>query len=242
MDNRSGGGANDRKQVRLFMKKDVLLNNTVKGYALDMSEGGMFIYTHIPFPKDKFIEVRFALKQAEPMLIVKAQVRFLQPGVGLGIIFVNMDEPVKERLKKYIAENVGAHPLGQDAADIDKRKKILIIDASPSARTTYKNRLVLANFIVREASNGVEALQQITKEKPDLILLDLVMEKMSGVRFLQLLRADEACKGIKVVVLSGIITPQEAQLICSFGVEQVFSKMTTTPAKLAELVKKILGG
>ena len=121
-------------------------------------------------------------------------------------------------------------------------RRYFIIDASPSARTTYKNRLVLANFIVREASNGVEALQQITKEKPDLILLDLVMEKMSGVRFLQLLRADEACKGIKVVVLSGIITPQEAQLICSFGVEQVFSKMTTTPAKLAELVKKILEG
>lgn len=242
MNNKPGGGINDRKQVRLFMKKDVLINNTVKGYALDMSEGGMFIYTHIPFPRDKFIEVRFALKQAEPMLIVKAQVKFLQPGVGLGIVFVNTDEPVKERLKRFIEENVGAHPLGQDAANMDKRKKILIVDASPGARTTYKNRLVLANFIVREASSGVEALQQITKEKPDLILLDLVMEKMSGVRFLQLLRADETCKAVKVVVLSGIITPQEAQMICSFGVEQVFSKMTTTPAKLAELLKKILEG
>ncbi len=242
MDNKPGGGINDRKQVRLLLRKDVLINNTVKAYALDMSEGGMFIYTHIPFPKDKFIEVRFALRPVEPMLVVMAQVRFLQPGVGLGIVFVNMTEPVKDRLKKYIEENVGAHPLGQDAADIDKRKKILIVDASPGARTTYKNRLVLANFIVREASNGVEALQQITKEKPDLILLDLVMEKMGGVRFLQLLRADAAYKDVKVVVLSGIITPQEAQMICSFGVEQVFSKMTTTPAKLAELVKKILGG
>lgn len=242
MDNKSAGGINDRRQVRLFLKKDVLINNTVKGFALDMSEGGMFIYTHIPFPKDKFIEVRFALRQGEPMLVVMAQVRFLQLGVGLGVVFVNMDEPVKERLKKFIEENISAHPLGQDAADIDKRKKILILDASLSTRTSYKNRLILANFIVREASNGIEALQQIAKEKPDLILLDIVMEKMGGVRFLQLLRADEACKNIKVVVLSGVITPQEAQMICSFGVEQIFSKMTTTPAKLAELVKKILEG
>ncbi|MBI5236104.1 MAG: response regulator [Deltaproteobacteria bacterium] len=242
MDNKPGGGINDRKQVRLFLKKDVLINTTVKGYALDMSEGGMFIYTHIPFPKDKFIEVQFALKPGEALLSVKAQVRFLQPGVGLGIVFVNMAEPVKERLKKYIEENINAHPLGQDAANIDKRKKILIVDASLGSRTTYKNRLVLANFIVREASNGVEALQQMAKEKPDLILLDLVMEKMGGVRFLQLLRADAAYKDVKIVVLSGSITPQEVQMICSFGIEQIFSKMTTTPAKLAELVKKILEG
>lgn len=239
MTDKFGGGIKDRRQVRLLLKKDVLINNTVRGYALDMSEGGMFIYTHVPVPKGQLIELRFALKQGAPPVVLKAEVRFLQEGVGLGVIFTDADEPAKERLRKFIEENIDAHPLGANAANIDKRKKILILDDS-AARTTYKNRLVLANFVVREASTGVEALAQIAKEEPDLILLDIVMEGMGGIRFLQLLRANEAWKDIKVVVLSGMITPQEAQMICSFGVENVLSKMTTTPAKLAELIKQIL--
>ncbi|MCR4286618.1 MAG: response regulator [Deltaproteobacteria bacterium] len=239
MTDKFGGDIKDRRQVRLLLKKDVLINNTVRGYALDMSEGGMFIYTHVPVPKGQLIELRFALKQGEPPVVLKAEVRFLQEGVGLGVIFTDADEPAKERLRKFIEENVDAHPLGANAANFDKRKKILILDDS-AARTTYKNRLVLANFVVREASTGVEALAQIAKEEPDLILLDIVMEGMGGIRFLQLLRANEAWRNIKVVVLSGMITPQEAQMICAFGVENVLSKMTTTPAKLAELIKQIL--
>ncbi len=240
MGDKFGGGIKDRRQVRLLLKKDVLINNTVRGYALDMSEGGMFVYTHVPFPKGQLIELRFTLKEGQPPVVLKAEVRFLQAGVGLGVVFVNTDEPVKERLSKFIEDNLDAHPLGANAANIDKRKKILIVDDSAGARMTYKNRLVLANFVVRESSNGVEALKQVEKEKPDLILLDIVMEGMGGVRFLQLLRANEAWRDIKVVVLSGTITPQEAQMICSFGVENVLSKMTTTPAKLAELIKQIL--
>lgn len=240
MTDKFGGGIKDRRQARLLLKKDVFMNNTVKGYALDMSEGGMFVYTHVPFPKDNIIELRFALKEGEPPVVLKAQVRFLQAGVGLGVVFVNADEPVRERLRKFIEENLDAHPLGEGAANIDKRKKILIVDDAPSARMTYKNRLVLANFVVRESAGGMEALQQIEKEKPDLILLDVVMEGMSGIRFLQLLRANPEWNDIRVVILSGKITPQEAQMVCSFGVENVFSKMTTTPAKLAELIKNIL--
>lgn len=240
MTDKFGGGIKDRRQVRLLLKKDVLINKSVKGYALDMSEGGMFVYTHIPFPKDNLIELRFALKEGEPPVVLMAQVRFLQAGVGLGVVFVNVDESVRERLRKFIEENLDAHPLGEGAANIDKRKKILIVDDSPGARTTYKNRLVLANFVVRESAGGLEALQQIEKEKPDLILLDVVMEGMSGIRFLQLLRASPEWNDIRVIILSGKITPQEAQMVCSFGVENVFSKMTTTPAKLAELIKNIL--
>ena len=198
----------------------------------------MFIYTHVHFQRASSSNCASPLSKATPPVVLKAEVRFLQEGVGLGVIFTDADEPAKERLRKFIEENVDAHPLGANAANFDKRKKILILDDS-AARTTYKNRLVLANFVVREASTGVDALAQIAKEEPDLILLDIVMEGMGGIRFLQLLRANEAWKAIKVVVLSGMITPQEAQMICAFGVENVLSKMTTTPAKLAELIKQI---
>ncbi|MBI5429676.1 MAG: response regulator [Nitrosomonadales bacterium] len=241
MTDKFGGGIKDRRQVRLFLKKDVLINKSVKGYALDMSKGGMFVYTHVPFPKDNLIELRFTLNEGEPPVVLMAQVRFLQAGVGLGVVFVNADGSVMERLNKFIEENLDAHPLGENAANIDKRKKILLVDDSAGARTTYKNRLVLANFAVRESASGMEAFQQIEKEKPDLILLDVVMEEMSGMRFLQLLRANPEWQYLRVVILSGKITPQEAQMVCSFGVENVFSKMTTTPAKLAELIKNILG-
>ncbi|MEK7678697.1 MAG: PilZ domain-containing protein, partial [Deltaproteobacteria bacterium] len=128
MTDKFGGGIKDRRQVRLLLKKDVLINNTVRGYALDMSEGGMFIYTHVPFPKGQIIELRFALKQGTPPVILQAEVRFLQEGVGLGVVFADTDEPAKERLRKFIEENIDAHPLGEGAAAFDKRKKILIVD------------------------------------------------------------------------------------------------------------------
>lgn len=235
------GDAGNRKQVRLLVKKEVLINNAVKGYALDISEGGMFIYTQIPFPKDRLIDLSFSLGEGLTALKPQASVQFVQEGVGVGVVFTNLGHVDRERLKRFIEENLDAHPLGREAKDIDTRKKVLIVDDSAAARITYKNKLVLSGFVVREASSGIEAIKAIEKETPDLMLLDLQMEGMDGVKLMQLLRTDERWKNIKVIVLSGRITPQEAEKISAFGIAAILPKMTTSPNKLAEQIKQILG-
>ncbi|MBI5874902.1 MAG: response regulator [Deltaproteobacteria bacterium] len=232
--------AKDRRQGRLLVKKEVLINKAVKGYALDISEGGMFIYTHVQFIKDTLLDLIFTLEQDAPPVNIQGRVQFVQKDVGIGVGFINLIHLDIERLKQFIAKNMDAHPLGAEAADVDKRKKVLLVDDLASARNTYKNKLVLAGCAVREAASGMDAIKLISKETPDLVILDLQMEGMDGVKLLQLLRANEEWKKIKVVVLSGRITSQEAERIASFGVADFLSKMITTPNKLAERVKQIL--
>ena len=232
----------DRRQIRLLLKKDVLINNAVKGYVLDISEGGMFIHTQIPFPKGRLIDLSLIFGEGLSPLKTQARVQFVQEGVGVGVVFINTSQVDRERLKRFIEENLNAHPLGPEAAAIDTRKKILIVDDSPTAITTYKNKLVLSGFIVREASSGVEAIKAITKERPDLILLDMQMEGMDGTKFLQLLRTNDEWNKIKVIVLSGRITPQEAEKVSHFTISDILPKMTTTPNKLVERVKQTLEG
>ncbi|MBI3753854.1 MAG: response regulator [Deltaproteobacteria bacterium] len=234
--------AKNRRQIRLLVKKEVLINNAVKGYALDISEGGMFIYTQIPFPRGRLIDLCFTLAEGLAPLKPQARVQFVQEGVGVGVVFINTSQVDKERLKRFIEENLEAHPLGPEAAAVDARKKILIVDDSPAARATYKNKLALMGFVAREASNGLEAIKAMEKEMPDLILLDLQMEVMDGVKFMQILRTGEKWKNIKVIVLSGRITSQEAEKISAFTVSDILPKMTTTPNKLVERVRQILEG
>lgn len=232
-------GAKGRRQVRLLVKKDVVINNAVKGYILDISEGGAFIYTQIPFPKGRVIELSFTMAEGKEPLRPQGCVQFVQEGVGIGVEFIKISEADNGRLKRFIEENMDQNLPAHKAAG-DTRKKILIVDDSPAARTIYKNKLALMGFAVREASGGMEAIKAIENEMPDLMLLDLQMDGMDGGKVLQLLQSSEKWKNIKVIVLSGRITPQEAEKIWAFKVLDILPKMTTTPNKLAERVKEIL--
>ncbi|HLF87193.1 MAG TPA: PilZ domain-containing protein, partial [Nitrospiria bacterium] len=91
---------NDHKQVRLSVKVEVLINNAVKGHALDISEGGMFIYTHVQIPKGKMIELNFTLDEGGPPIKTQACVQFVQEGVGIRVEFTNLSPVNIERLKK----------------------------------------------------------------------------------------------------------------------------------------------
>lgn len=231
----------NRRQIRLLVKKDILINNTIKGYVLDISEGGMFIYTHVLFPKGSLINLNFMLKEGDLPVKIQSCVQFVQERVGIGVVFTDSSQIDKERLKKFIVDNLDAHPLGAEAAAIDTRKKVLLVDDSISAINTYKNKLVFTGFIVREAASGVEAIKILSKEKMDLIVMDLVMEGMDGIKLLQLIRANPEWKDIKVIVLSGRMNTKDAEKIASFGVASLFPKMTTSPNKLADRIKELLG-
>lgn len=83
-------------------------------------------------------------------------------------------------------------------------KKILVVDDEPDVITFISAVLQENGYNSLSAKDGVEALEVLRKEKPDLVLLDLMMPKKSGITMFQELRKDPDMSHISVVVVTGM--------------------------------------
>jgi twitching motility two-component system response regulator PilH len=83
-------------------------------------------------------------------------------------------------------------------------KKILIVDDEPDVRTYLGSVLEENGYASISAKDGVEGLEVLRKESPDLVLLDLMMPKKSGITMFQELRKDPALSNIPVVIVTGV--------------------------------------
>ncbi|MFH1953532.1 MAG: response regulator [Pseudomonadota bacterium] len=84
------------------------------------------------------------------------------------------------------------------------KKKILAIDDETDTLIFYSEVLEDGNFIPITATNGIEGLKKARAEKPDLILLDIVMPKKGGMMTYKELKRDPDLKGIPVIIITGI--------------------------------------
>lgn len=82
-------------------------------------------------------------------------------------------------------------------------KRILIADDEETVRSLVK-RLLGKNYKVLEAENGEEAVKVAVNEKPDLILMDILMPKMDGLTACYAIKRNSATKGIPVVMLTAV--------------------------------------
>ncbi|MHB8482686.1 MAG: response regulator [Nitrospiria bacterium] len=115
-------------------------------------------------------------------------------------------------------------------------KKVLLIEDSDFVRATFLNVLTASGFQVMVAKEGNEGIAAITKEKPDLILLDLMMPIMDGFKVLSFLKSDPKTADIPVIVLSGKGNSEEIQKAISLGAKDFLIKSTTPPKKVLEKV------
>lgn len=115
-------------------------------------------------------------------------------------------------------------------------KKILIIDDDPEILIYLKELFQDGGFATVTASNGVEGLDKVVAELPDLITLDMDMPEKGGTLFYAAMRKDEAVRDIPVIVVSGV-GPRPPAL--KKGVP-VISKPIDS-ARLMQLVEEILG-
>lgn len=83
------------------------------------------------------------------------------------------------------------------------KKKILIVDDEQSIRLIL-NRMLEKNYVILEATDGEEAIDIIKEQKPDLILMDLMMPKIDGYTACSKIKSDPATKAIPVVMLTAI--------------------------------------
>src|SRR5512135_1207549 len=116
------------------------------------------------------------------------------------------------------------------------RYKVLLVEDSKAVQQIYRNKLTLEHFQVITADNGMEAIKVLSSERPDIILLDLMMPVMDGYKVLQVIKTDPKRSGIPVLVFSAKGQPEEVEKALNLGAAGYIIKATT---KINEVVDKI---
>ena len=83
-------------------------------------------------------------------------------------------------------------------------KKVLIVDDDPDVRMFNATVVEESGYTPVEATNGEEGLKMVKRDRPDLVLLDVLMPKQSGIRLYRELKTDKSLIGIPVIMLSGV--------------------------------------
>jgi len=117
---------------------------------------------------------------------------------------------------------------------------ILVVEDTELLRRMYADRLTQDGYRVLPAADGLEALSVLRTDTPDLILLDLIMPKMSGLEVLELVKKDPRLKDIPVLILSNLGQDEDIQRGLSLGAMDYLIKNDARPADVAEKIAAIL--
>lgn len=124
---------------------------------------------------------------------------------------------------------------------MDTKKKILLVEDDDALSGVYKSRLDMEGFEVHEVNNGEKALAAAVEFKPDLILLDAMMPKVSGFDVLDILRNTSATAKIRVIMLTALSQPKDKERAQSLGVDDYLVKSQVVIGDVVERVKYHLG-
>jgi len=119
-------------------------------------------------------------------------------------------------------------------------KKIVLAEDEPQIARLIEFKLKKEGYEVTWKENGEEALEAIKAEKPDLVLLDVMMPVMGGYEVLRRLKEDENLKSIPVVMLTARAQERDVVKGIDLGAEDYITK-PFHPAELLARVKRILG-
>jgi DNA-binding response OmpR family regulator len=126
------------------------------------------------------------------------------------------------------------------AASARPPKKILLVDDDAVILAVYGKRLAQYGFAVTTAEDGLKALDALRADKPDLVVLDMIMPKLSGVEVLKFIRAQPGLSSIPVAIFTNAFLDELAQAAVEIGVQQTVIKAECTPAKLIAVANELL--
>jgi len=118
--------------------------------------------------------------------------------------------------------------------------KILIVDDNGQIRNMYSQVLSVRGYQVAVAGDGLEAVAKIGSEMPDLILLDVMMPKLSGMKVLEAVRANAKTKSIPVVMFTNLANEADAKRAKELGVSKYLIKSDVDPTQLVGLVDEMV--
>ncbi|MCD6429505.1 response regulator [bacterium] len=119
-------------------------------------------------------------------------------------------------------------------------KKILFIEDESALQKTLGESLRQEGFEIISALDGETGLNLAKAEIPDLILLDLILPRMHGLKVLEALKADEKTKDIPVIVLTNVEEVEEVEKALELGAKNYLVKSSYQLEEVIEKIKKAL--
>lgn len=120
--------------------------------------------------------------------------------------------------------------------------KILIVEDDNHLREIYELRMQAAGHDVVSAADGEEALKVAIKEKPDLVISDVMMPKISGFDMLDILRSTEETKNAKVIMMTALSQAEDKQRAENLGADRYLVKSQVTLDDVAQVTEEVLSG
>jgi len=122
----------------------------------------------------------------------------------------------------------------------DKKGKILLVEDDSMIVEMYKLRFEEEGYEVLVTEKGSEALALVEQQKPDIILLDIILPEIDGFAVLQTLKADSANKDIPVLLLTNLGQESDKEKGINLGATDYFIKSKHTPTDIIQKIKEII--
>ncbi|MCA9349865.1 response regulator [Candidatus Saccharibacteria bacterium] len=119
------------------------------------------------------------------------------------------------------------------------QKKILLVEDDDQLSKIYQTRLKAEGFDLKVAQDGEEGLATALDFKPDLILLDIMMPKISGYDVLDILKNTPEFKS-KIVIISALSQPSDIQKAKSLGADLYLVKSQVSIAEVVDSIKSLV--
>lgn len=119
--------------------------------------------------------------------------------------------------------------------------KIMIVEDDLALREIYGIRLTAEGYTIVVAGDGEEALAVAAQEKPDLILSDVMMPKISGFDMLDILRSTPELKDTKVVMMTALSSPEQRARGEALGADRYLVKSQVGIEDVVNVIHEVLG-
>jgi CheY-like chemotaxis protein len=120
-------------------------------------------------------------------------------------------------------------------------KKILIVEDELAQRSALRDKCGNAGFEIIEAKNGEDGLEMALKERPDAILLDVMMPKMDGLEMAKKLREDLWGSKVPVIILTNLSDMEKVQKAVENEILVYFVKSDTKIEHVVDKLKQLVG-
>ena len=119
-------------------------------------------------------------------------------------------------------------------------KKILIVEDDKFLRELIARKVIDEGFNVSEAIDGEEGIKKIKEEKPDMVLLDLILPGIDGFEVLTRMKEDPALSSIPVIIFSNLGQKEDIEKGLKLGAIDYLIKAHFTPGEIIEKIKSNL--
>jgi DNA-binding response OmpR family regulator len=124
---------------------------------------------------------------------------------------------------------------------MNSKKRILLVEDDQALATVYVSRLGLEGFEVKHVLNGEDALSTAIAFKPDLIVLDAMMPKISGFDVLDILRNTAETRNVRIIMLTALSQAKDKEMAEKLGADDYLVKSQVVIGDVVERIKHHLG-